>query len=417
MKLKIKTESIWTIFICIGIIGNLALNAIYNKGYGNIVFYNVLLWIFLMIGSLITNYRIIDTRLSKIIFFGIVCGLIGNLHGTLLVDNGISSLDNMIINFLIMIAFIAFKEKISKYSLNMIMRTLVICGIIVSLYAMITKPETFISVLKGLDIANNSWAYTSFLGQRNIFAGYCFISSIGALYLLVNEKRISNKVLYFAVLLLFGIQIFITNSRTALISYVVLILSYIYLSKGRKTRFLLIFVAIIGSIILFQNNTFNNTLTRFFIHTTSSGIDSGIIRLDMWKGAIKYSFEKIGLMCGFGIYPISVILLDKFGYASTHNAYIDAILTGGIVYISIIIYIYYYSYKKIKLCSDRKYSIFMISALAAFILYNINEAGMAIFTQNYFSITSTIIFILIPMEYDGENTYDNRKKIRMKIRS
>lgn len=416
MKLKINTENIWTIFICIAIIGNLALNAIYNKGYGNIVFYNVLLWLFLMIGGLITNCKTLNTRLFKFIFFGMVCGFIGNLHGTLLVDNGISSLDNMIINFLMIIVFMAFKEKISKCSLNMIMRTLVICGIIVSLYAMIIQSAAFISVLKGFDIAYNSWAYTSFLGQRNIFAGYCFVSSIGALYLLINEKGISNKI-YFVVLLLFGVQIFITNSRTALISYIVLILNYIYLSKGRKTRLLLIFIAIIGSFILFQNSTFSNALNRLFVHTTSSGIDSGVIRLDMWKGAIKYSFEKIGLIFGFGIYPMSVILLDKFGYASTHNAYIDAILTGGIIYILIIMYIYYHSYKKIKVCSDRKYTTFMISALIAFMLYNIAEAGMAIFTQNYFSITSTIIFILIPMEYDGKNIDYNRKKIRMKIRS
>ena len=68
----------------------------------------------------------------------------------------------------------------------------------------------------------------------------------------------------------------------------------------------------------------------------------------MWREAIGYSFEKIGFIFGFGIYPMSVILLDNFGYASTHNAYLDTFMTGGMVYVFIIIYIYYRSFKRIK---------------------------------------------------------------------
>ena len=41
-----------------------------------------------------------------------------------------------------------------------------------------------------------------------------------------------------------------------------------------------------------------------------------------------------------------------------------------------------------------------MSAFIAFILYNMTEAGMALFTQNYFSITATIIFVLLPYGYN-----------------
>ena len=414
MKVKIKTIDIWPILLCIGIIGNLVLNAIYNMGQGDIVTYNVLLWTFLMWGSLITNHRSISGKLFKLIFIVMLCGIIGNIHGALLVTDGMSSLDNMVINFATIIIFVAMKgEKISRDSLNAIMKTLVICGIAASLYAMIMQSMYLVYVLKRLDVAYNSWFYTSFLGQRNIFAGYCFLSSIAALYLFSNKSMAKNKI-YLAAVILFGIQIFITNSRTAFISYLALILLYIYLKKKKKTKFLLITISIIGAVILLQNEIFNSVLNTFFIHTTSSGTDSGSIRLNMWREAIGYSFEKIGFIFGFGIYPMSVILLDNFGYASTHNAYLDTFMTGGMVYVFIIIYIYYRSFKKIKKCTDKHYSMFMISALIAFLLYNTTEAGMALFTQNYFSITATILFVIIPMGYNGENIEENKKRIKVK---
>lgn len=116
------------------------------------------------------------------------------------------------------------------------MRTLVICGIAASLYAMVMQSIYLVYILRRLDVAYNSWFYTSFLGQRNIFAGYCFLSSIAALYLFSNKNLARNKI-YLAAVILFGIQIFITNSRTAFISYLVLILVYIYLAAGKKQNF------------------------------------------------------------------------------------------------------------------------------------------------------------------------------------
>ena len=83
MKVKIKTIDIWPILLCIGIIGNLVLNAIYNMGQGDIVTYNVLLWTFLMWGSLITNHRSISGKLFKLIFIVMLCGIIGNIHDSI----------------------------------------------------------------------------------------------------------------------------------------------------------------------------------------------------------------------------------------------------------------------------------------------------------------------------------------------
>lgn len=111
MKVKIKTIDIWPILLCIGIISNLVLNAIYNMGRGDIVTYNVLLWTFLMGGSLITNHRSISCKLFKLIFIVMLCGIIGNIHGALLVTDGMSSLDNMVINFATIIIFVATKGK------------------------------------------------------------------------------------------------------------------------------------------------------------------------------------------------------------------------------------------------------------------------------------------------------------------
>lgn len=401
MKLKVNTKQIWTIFLCIGIIGNLIVNALYNMGWGDITKYNVFLWIFLMSISVVIERKIIQINLFKVLLTVMLFGILGNIHGSLLVRGGLSSLDNIIVNFLAMIVFIAIKgTSMDGQAIKQIMRILVICGITASVYAMMRQTMYLSYVFMRQDVAYNSWFYISFLGQRNIFAGYCFLSSIAALYLLTTDKKKKNK-LYYIAIVLFGIQIYITNSRTALIAYLALIGTYLYLVAERKNRFFLSSIGILIVILLFQSQVFVDFLNTIFIHITSSGVDSASIRLDMWKGAVGYCIENIGMLFGFGIYPVSYILEGKFGYASTHNAYLDALLVGGIVYLCLTIYIYIQIYKRIKGCKDIHFSKVMMAAFIAFLLYNMTEAGIALFTQNYFSITSTILFVILPYAYNG----------------
>jgi len=400
MKTKIRITQVWAALLCVAIIGNLIVNILSSRGLGNITKYNVLLWSLLIGCSLIINEKKLNINLLKFILGIMFLGILGNIHGAMLVKNGLSSVDNLILNFLIIIIFIAIKSApIDDKAVERIMKTLVICGVITSVYAMITQSMYFIYIIKRLDVAYNSWFYTSFLGQRNILAGYCFLSSIAALYLMTSQKKIKNK-FYGIAIVLFGLQIFVTNSRTASIAYLTLIFFYLFFVTGKKTKIILSGIIIFLVTILIRNKIFVNILNTLFVHITSSGVDSGSIRLNMWKGAIKYSIKNFGLLFGLGIFPVSSILHEHFEYASTHNTYLDALLVGGIVYLGLIIYIYIQIYKQIKSNRDIHYCRVMMSAFIAFILYNMTEAGMALFTQNYFSITATIIFVLLPYGYN-----------------
>lgn len=411
MKLKLRIEYIWSAFVCAGIAGNLIVNILYNMELGDITKYNVLLWLFLISGSMIARHKKVHINLFILILFVMLFGILGNMHGALLVKDGLSSLDNLFVNFGVIIVFFSMRcIAVDRKVIKQIMKLLVICGIITSVYAMVKQSLYFRYVFKRIDVGYNSWFYTSFLGQRNIFAGYCFLCSIAALYLMTAEKRIKNK-LYYIAIILFGIQIYITNSRTALIAYLTLIGSYMFLIMTSESKVYVSGIIIILVAILLQNKKFVDFMNTVFVHITSSGVDSGSIRLNMWKGAIKYSFENIGLLFGFGIFPVSHILQEQFEYASTHNAYLDALLVGGIAYLSLLIYLYICTYKRIRQCNDIHYSKVMLSAFIAFLLYNIAEAGAALFTQNYFSVTSTVLFIILPYTYTEHVGYKRRTMI------
>ena len=172
MKTKIRITQVWAALLCVAIIGNLIVNILSSRGLGNITKYNVLLWSLLIGCSLIINEKKLNINLLKFILGIMFLGILGNIHGAVLVKNGLSSVDNLILNFLIIIIFIAIKSApIDDKAVERIMKTLVICGVITSVYAMITQSMYFIYIIKRLDVAYNSWFYTSFLGQRNILAG------------------------------------------------------------------------------------------------------------------------------------------------------------------------------------------------------------------------------------------------------
>lgn len=400
LKLKINKVTMWVVLLEIGIILNLIFNALYCVGVGNIVTYNVALWIILALGSLVLHNRYPLKNKIKVIFFVALFGLVGNLYGACFVKDGLSSIDNLLINYIAVFVFLGFDGfKLERDAIKSIMSVIVMCGVVTVLYTMFNQAPFFFYVLRGLDVYYNSWLLTSFLGQRNIYAGYCYLSTIASLYLFTNTENKLFRLLYGMIVALLGIQIYATYSRAALIAYLTLMVLFIYYSGNRSKKLIFISCLISALLVLSQTQFVNKIIGTVFTHTTSLGVDSGSIRLSMWSGLIDYLFSNLGFLWGYGIYPTSTLISSMFDYASAHNAFIDSMMFGGIIGLSFLLCVLFLSYKCIKKCADKNYKNIMLAAFISFIIYSTFEAGMLLFSQNYFSVTSTIMFVILPMVY------------------
>lgn len=69
-----------------------------------------------------------------------------------------------------------------------------------------------------------------------------------------------------------------------------------------------------------------------FYHSTTSGVDSGMIRIMMWKAGFEKLWGNLTIITGYGVGASSVFLRKSgFTVESFHNVYMESFFEGGII--------------------------------------------------------------------------------------
>jgi len=277
---------------------------------------------------------------------------------------------------------------------------------------MVVQSSLFFALIRGIDTQLNSWFYVSFYRQRNIFGEYCFLSSVASLYMFY----IGRKKIYIVFLTLNILQVLLIESRAALLGIIILIVVPFFLKTKHKILFIISFciIAIIGFIMIGGADGFIESFSHVS-HEAGEEEDSSVIRVLMWQSCINFLNNNMGWFWGFGTGSIGKFLYPLYGVGSTHSAYFDSLFDGGIFYLFAISMPLFYSLKSIMNHTDQLYKIIHVGAWIAYILYNFMEAGMAPFASNFFSITATLLFVTIPLNYNGI-TLGRREYIPLLIR-
>lgn len=297
--------------------------------------------------------------------------------------------------FTVMVLSIDIKLK-SKDVFHIFNFIIALC-ILSSAYALITQLDYVINILNSIDVHFNSWFFRSFFFTRNIFAGFCLISVIAAVY----NYFFSKKKVYIFISLFFITEIILTTSRASLVCvifFVLLAWRGVYKSKTKiMMAAILCFLLLLASVYFtfFSDLSFNNHLS----HNTELGIDSGKIRTLLWRSSIIDLMDNTLLLFGLGKGAIERLLMPIYGLGSSHNIYIDMLYENGIIYFMVMLHVAVVSIKKILRADDKLFKSVMLSLWATMLLYGVFEATFIPFYANYLSILVTIMLIVIPKYY------------------
>lgn len=385
--------SIINIVIAVIIILNVGSHFLYNVfGVGNTYYASYIGWMLLLLSILtLGNVRIKKNGIYVFILL-ILLFIIGAICGEIIIDHGFSDIHVGIFTAIAYLSLygVNFKKVHFDIDYRFFCKIVLIIGIFAVLYAIVFQKSYMIELIKRNNVSWNSWQFVSFFRQRNIFSQYCYIASICAL-LLYTEKK--NK-FYIVALVLFGGIIFLTSSRAALIGYVVLIGLYICLQRKNKYLFFLLSVIVL-LLFAYAFDLFGSVSTIFY-HEATNGNDSGAIRVLMWLDCIQCLFQHNVFMFGLGMGAESVFLMPKYGVGSSHSVYVDAMFDGGIVFLVVIFLSLYRTMRTVLKIKQPKIKSLYVAAMISFVLYGFLEAGMALFGSNYFSITASILLIVLP---------------------
>lgn len=392
-------------FLCVLTLSTHYVNAIlFNI---NTYYVNYICWLILLMTEIFLQKRMRVRRNHLTIAFVLMIDfLIGASVGEASLGSGMTELHTALI--ICIQYFIIFgidpDFSISKKQICTVCKVILLFGVLASLYAIIRQRDNMIGVLQRNNTLINGWNYKSFFVHRNYFACCCYLASVAGCYLYYENK----KSIYAICVGLLGLQIFITNSRASLISYLILVFMCLNFSV-KRTPLLYFFMAVVGIIVVIYMGS-SGIITGRLYHYTSAGTDSGTVRISMWTDCLEFLYKKAALISGMGIGTASTLLMPVYGLGSAHNAYIDALFSGGIIYLAVMLYTMWKSYKTICQKHDAVFKNVFRAGSISFFIYCLFESLASILTSNFFSVVVTILLLIIPKLYSGETSVVVKEK-------
>lgn len=221
-----------------------------------------------------------------------------------------------------------------------------------------------------------------FIGQGNTLGLLYAIAGLSSLNIL-SVRNAKSKYLFLTILL-FSILIYLTESRTSLIAFIIVSSIYIYkeLRNTQKTligyikKGLLIFTPIVA-----VYSTYDYIKTLIFDKYTLSRMDMLSGRSEMWIDTIKYGINRFGNGENY--------FLNMYGIGDAHNTFIQVLGAYGLI--SILLFISIYVYIFIKSLSSRK--IEYIGFFSLFLLLSLSEN--LFFVNSRFFIYNVMFFIYL----------------------
>lgn len=390
-------EHFWAIFfsgmILLSVFGGVfSREVLDNSSIGYYI--NYFLWISLGVVYVIKERK---NPFSKeyVIISGLILlnTIVGMIYGKVILDLRADNLHQGVIIGLVivMVMGVNWNDYLCKEDLLLLMRVVFIIGIIASLYAMIIQNQNWIGVLIGKEKMNNAWEYRSFFGQRNVFAYFCFLSVSAGMYLLY----ITHKKRYLFGMLLLTLQIYVTDSRTAMLMFLLFLTMCIYLNLGRKGKIVLPLLGVCLILLIIVFTDLSVLIGRFYHETNTSFGDSGSLRFNMWYSGVQYLFSNGAVLSGFGFDSQGPYLEPLFKLKSFHNAFMDIIFQGGIIFLGIHLYTIGKVIKSVSKIENKGYKYIWISFIAAFLFGCLFDSSAMLYSSNYEAIISTLMLCVL----------------------
>lgn len=160
----------------------------------------------------------------------------------------------------------------------------------------------------------------------------CIIASGGLLQLRIAKKKRTIDLLFVVILMMFGV---LTSSRTFIVCAVLMLLLFLFGSKGglmRKVRYLTACITLLAVGILVMNIAFPGQLDYFLSRFQSADLFNG--RLDLMAEYHSFIFSSLSiLLCGVGCQNFSARLLDGYHVAFDvpHNCVQEIVVAWGLL--------------------------------------------------------------------------------------
>ncbi len=281
-------------------------------------------------------------------------------------------------------------SSIKKSDVDSIFFLIFICGLFSCLYAMTVQFDIFRQYFTGADVG---WDYTSFLGHRNQYSGFLYVSSIAALYLWQR----SRKIIYPILIAIFFQNIVITDSRNAFFSIILFFGLYFVFRRKISLRTMIILGIPLLFIALFIAMNLNfNDIAWMFAHKNGQGLKEES-RFVIWLLMLALLYEHGAFLSGFGHKTEEAFILPRFGVGAAHNTLVSLIFDGGIVKLIIYIVVIVITYRNICRNPNDRYKDLMKAGFWSFMFYSLFDNVSLLFSANGFvALMATIIFGILP---------------------
>lgn len=245
----------------------------------------------------------------------------------------------------------------------------------------------------------------SFFANRNSFAFFLYISLVSSIFIM-NFDNTKKFYKYSILILLFGI--WSTHSKTGFSLAIVLLELFILLNndyKLKKKIIMFVVVAILG--MLGMLNIMGYIPGN--LNASRNGFDDDVIsaedikrfsgRTAIWKAGIDIlNMSPLNYVFGVGRFNSTHVLeFEEKTFTQFHNVYLDILLTGGIIELVYIGFIYFIVIKKI-LKSDLKKifkTIYLVMYLTYFGYIMLESCGR--FSIGCVDTLCMIFFVTIPL--------------------
>lgn len=196
-------------------------------------------------------------------------------------------------------------------------------------------------------------------------------------------------------MIVFAINLVLTYSRTALLGFVVMLVTYIFIGNNNTVKKFIIACSVFGVLVLI----FSPSLQKYVIKVLlKENTDAG--RLEMWNYGLALFKESSLLekLTGYGYTVISDKLANYSQHQSFHNAYIQVLLQYGII--GLIFFaglIVSTVLNGIKTFRDNRFvgAMFLSMSISAIVYMLTNTTVFMLSTSDSFMFT--IFFAVIPL--------------------
>lgn len=390
---------LYFIFICLTyLLGLNIIPLVLQKGF-------TLLWVFALIFLLISSVKALSERVETsfvlllfLIFMYFICLSISKVLNFGLYD---SLMFSFLYGFCYFSLFIVFYNLKNFLKIHEFFKPFVFCSIIIVLISLLIyagfQPNFYFSDQEQLDryielkfgggligfsgayLNQNSFSIVLLMSIISIYVYTLTISEINKIYLKILYVFLGLSVLF----------LFLTISRGAILSLAIILLLYLIKGYRSKSSFLIFFMLIILSVIVYL---FFYQYVDFFINRIEN--DGTSNRTEIWADAFNVFSDN--MFFGVGDYRYMETNGVKL---SAHNVYIHKLASEGIFssffwFSSIMVGIYYFFKKYLLFTFKSKVDIFLICSFLGIVVHQFFENTIAS-TVTSFAVFFIMLLILI----------------------